>query len=94
LSFYKTNRKIYDEITDALENYDIALAHRLVHSLKGTAQQIGKSILRKAAFDMEQNLKDGKNFVTQLELATLKIELDAVMLQLQTELAMELDGQI
>jgi signal transduction histidine kinase/CheY-like chemotaxis protein len=93
LLFYNTNSKIYKEITDALENDDIVLAHRLVHSLKSDAEQIGKTILHKAAYDMEQNLKDGKNLVTQRQIDTLKTELGVVFMQLQTELAMEIDGQ-
>jgi signal transduction histidine kinase/CheY-like chemotaxis protein len=93
LLFYKTNSKIYEEITDALQNNDIGLAHRLAHSLKDNAQQIGKYILRKAAYDLEQNLKDGKNLVTQQQIKTFKTELNAVLLQLQTELAMALDEQ-
>jgi signal transduction histidine kinase/CheY-like chemotaxis protein len=93
LLFYKTNRKIKEEITDALNNNDITLAHRLVHSLKSNSEQIGKTILRKAAYDMEQNLKDGKNLVTPQQIDTLKMELDAVLLQLQTELALVLEGQ-
>jgi HPt (histidine-containing phosphotransfer) domain-containing protein len=91
LLFYQSNIKIYEEITDALDKEDIILAHRLVHSLKNNAEQIGKSFLRKAAYEMEQNLKEGKNFITPQQMDTLKIELNAVFLQLKIELAMTLD---
>jgi signal transduction histidine kinase/DNA-binding response OmpR family regulator/ABC-type amino acid transport substrate-binding protein len=93
LLFFKSNKRVYDEITDALESEDLILAHRLAHSLKSNAEQIGKPFLRKAAFDIELSLKDGKNLVTPQQLNTLKIELNAVFLQLQTELALLLDDQ-
>jgi HPt (histidine-containing phosphotransfer) domain-containing protein len=91
LLFYKSNIKIYEEIISALDKEDIILAHRLIHSLKNNAEQIGKSFLRKAAFEIEQNLIEGKNLVTPQQLETLKTELNAVFLQLKNELAIALD---
>jgi len=77
--FIKNNNNKYQEIIDALDSNDIVLAHRLVHSLKGDAGQIGKIILQKAALDVEQNLKDGKKLVTAEQLNILKMELDLVL---------------
>ena len=58
ISFIKNNLMIYTEITDALASGDIKLAHRLAHSLKGDAGQIGKTALRKAAAAVEGQLRD------------------------------------
>ncbi len=83
LSFLKNNKTIYEEITKALEEGDINLAHRLAHTLKSTAGHIGKTLLQKAAADVEQNLKEGKNLVTQQQMDVLKAELDAVFSELE-----------
>jgi CheY-like chemotaxis protein len=77
--FVKNNKEKYQELIDALDLGDIVLAHRLVHSLKSDAGQIGKIILQKAAADVEQNLKDGKKLVTAEQLNILKMELDLVI---------------
>ena len=57
ISFVKANRSKYEEIAGAIASGDIALAHRLVHTLKGNAGQIGKSGLQKAASEVEEFLK-------------------------------------
>ena len=77
--FVKGNENKYQEIIDALEADDIVLAHRLAHSLKGDAGNVGKIILQKAATDVEQNLKNGKKLVTAEQLNILKMELDIVL---------------
>jgi len=77
--FVKGNLNKYQEIVDALEADDIVLAHRLAHSLKGDAGNVGKIILQKAATDVEQNLKNGKKLVSAEQLSILKMELDIVL---------------
>ena len=77
--FVKNNRTKYEEIASALELNDIQLAHRLVHSLKGNAGQVGKTILQRAAANVESMLKDGKNRVTHEHLQILKTELNMVI---------------
>jgi signal transduction histidine kinase/response regulator of citrate/malate metabolism len=77
--FVKNNMNKYQEIIDALDSGDIVLAHRIAHSLKGDAGQVGKIILQKASFDVEQNLKEGKKLVTAEQLNILKMELDLVI---------------
>ena len=72
--FYKNNRNKYDEIIKALKVGDIALAHRLAHTLKSNAGQIGKTNLQYAAADIEESLKHGKNHVTEKHLKTLEKE--------------------
>jgi len=77
--FVKGNENKYQEIVDALDAGDIVLAHRLAHSLKGDAGNVGKTILKTAATDVEQNLKNGKKLVTAEQLNILKMELDIVL---------------
>jgi HPt (histidine-containing phosphotransfer) domain-containing protein len=84
--FSKNNAKKFDEIINALEANDIKLAHRLVHGLKSNAGQIGKKHLQQAAADVERHLKDGKNFVTPAQMATLEKEINLVLSQISDEL--------
>ena len=80
--FVKCNKQKFDEITKALEDNDIKLAHRLVHTLKGNSGQIGKNGLQSAALIVEHQLKDGVNNVTRDQMIELKEELDAVLTEL------------
>jgi signal transduction histidine kinase/CheY-like chemotaxis protein len=89
LYFVKGNQNKFNEITDALNTGDIILAHRLVHTLKGNAGQIGKIVLQKAAADVEYYLKDGKNLVSDDQLKTLETELDVVLSEFAPILAEE-----
>jgi len=77
--FVEGNRNKYVEIVNALKEDDIKLAHRLAHSLKGNAGQLGKTLLQKAAADIEKKLKDGKNNVTKEHLRILETELIKVL---------------
>jgi len=80
--FVRNNQKKFDEIAGALTTGDITLAHRLAHGLKSNAAQIGMTSLRQAAADVEANLKEGKNLVTEEQLSVLKSEMDAVLTEL------------
>jgi len=77
--FIRTNQNKYEEITEAMEKGDMMSAQRYAHSLKSNAAQLGKSILQKAAYDVEHQLKDGKNNVTGEQLKILKSELEMVI---------------
>jgi CheY-like chemotaxis protein len=85
-SFLKNNQDRFKEIMTALDSGDIKLAHRMVHTIKGNAGQIGKTALQKAAAAVELNLKDEKNLVTGEQLALLKKELDAALAELAIEI--------
>jgi diguanylate cyclase (GGDEF)-like protein len=85
--FAKSNQKKFSEITGALEAGDIKLAHRLAHTLKGNAGQIGKQRLRTAATDVEQALKEGQNLVTGEQLRVLDTELNAALAELSPQSA-------
>ena len=80
--FVRNNGDKFREINEALEAGDVKLAHRLVHSLKSNAAQIGRSSLQKAAADIEARLKDGENLADPQQMALLKTELDAALEEL------------
>jgi HPt (histidine-containing phosphotransfer) domain-containing protein len=82
LLFVKNNQGKYHEIIKALEEDDIKLAHRLVHTLKSNAGQINKTILQQAAANVEHQLKEGKNLVTEEQLKILETELTMVLNEL------------
>jgi PAS domain S-box-containing protein len=77
--FVSNNQKKYEEIAGALEAGDIKLAHRLAHTLKSNAGQLGKTTLQQIAADMEGRLKGGKNTVTPQQMAALEKELSAAL---------------
>jgi signal transduction histidine kinase/DNA-binding response OmpR family regulator len=77
--FVKYNQNRFAEITAALEAGDIKLAHRLAHTLKGNAGQIGKPELQAAAADVEKMLKEGENKVSKEQLNSLRVELTKVL---------------
>jgi HPt (histidine-containing phosphotransfer) domain-containing protein len=89
--FLKNNTKKFREITKALNEGDIKLAHRLVHTLKGNSGQLGKIPLQQAAQTVERQLKDEENLVTEEQLRTLEIELNAVLSHMATEFPEQLD---
>jgi len=81
-SFVKNNRNKYTEITEAIEDGDIKLAHRLAHTLKSNAGQLDNAGLQKAASDVERSLEDGVNSVGPTQMTVLKSELDAMLAEL------------
>ena len=86
-TFFKNNQKKIEEITKALEDGDIKLAHRLTHTLKSNAGQIGKTALQQAAADVEYQLKDGKNLVTGKQMALFEKELSTALSELAADFA-------
>jgi len=92
IMFLKNNQNLVEEITKALKEDDIKLAHRLVHTLKGNAGQLGKNILQQTAANIEHLLKEGKNLVTEEQLKVLETELKAVLSDIATEFAELLEG--
>ena len=85
-NFVKDNQTKFTEITDALNNDDIKLAHRLAHTLKSNAAHLGSTRLKLAAADIENNLSNGKNLVTQEQMLLFETELNAALSQFTAEL--------
>ena len=57
LNFAKDNQNTYDNMLAAIKNQDIKTAHRMAHTLKSTAKQIGEEALGEAAKTLETSLK-------------------------------------
>jgi CheY-like chemotaxis protein len=79
LNFYKNNQTVHDEIAAAVAADDTKLAHRLAHTLKGSAGLIGKAELRNAASDIEALLRDGSASIWENKMNILKTELMLVL---------------
>jgi signal transduction histidine kinase/CheY-like chemotaxis protein len=82
VSFVKDNKTRYSEIANALNSGDIKLAHRIVHTLKSNAAQLGKTKLQKASEDAESLLENGINQLAPEHLTVLETELNAVLNEL------------
>ena len=79
VNFVKSNQDKFAEIKKALDDGDVTLAHRLVHTLKSNAGQIGENMLQKVAANAEDMLVDGKNFLSERQLKLLDAELNQVL---------------
>jgi len=84
-TFVTNNIEKYAEIKRSLELNEIKLAHRLAHTLKGNAAQLGKTHLKKAAEDVENSLTGGKDNTTPSLMKTLETELSAVLAELSLQ---------
>ena len=77
--FVKDNQATFAKITQAIKDDDIKLAHRLAHTLKGNAGQIGEKQLQKAAATTENMLGDRSNAITEAQMELLDVELKKVL---------------
>ena len=82
MDFITGNQNIYSEITGSINTGNIALAHRLAHTLKSNAGLLGKTVLQNAASDVEASLKDGINKTTAAQMDLLNTELAEVLNEL------------
>jgi CheY-like chemotaxis protein len=79
--FVKDNQDKYAEITGAIASDELTLAHRLAHTLKSNAGQIGKFELQNTAAEIEDCLQN--QIVPSEELVrSLGIKLSAVLEEL------------
>ena len=85
-SFLKGSRNAFSEITQALNRGDIKLAHRMAHTLKSSAGHLGKTTLQQAAANIEQQLKDNQNLVTEQQMNALETELNAAFVEFEKAL--------
>jgi len=82
INFIERNKNKTAEITEAISIGDLVLAHRLAHTLKSNAGQLGKTLLQQASEAIEDALADGGNRVTPQQLAAFETELNAVLAEL------------
>jgi CheY-like chemotaxis protein len=93
INFVRNYQSTYDDITKALADNDITLAHRLAHTLKGNAGQIGERELQEAAMKVEVELKGMRNSecgmrnISESLMECLKTEFASVIQKLQPLLA-------
>jgi signal transduction histidine kinase/HPt (histidine-containing phosphotransfer) domain-containing protein len=87
LNFAQDNQTVYDDIMQAVGNGDLRTAHRLAHTLKSCAGNIGEAKLQSAALTIESSLKDGQYRLDEDQLAVFESELKAVLDRLAPLLA-------
>ena len=93
-NFIKSNSDMFDKFQVALDEGDIVLAHRLMHTLKSNAAQLDKTMLLQLAEDIEEYLKDGMNLVTLDQVTKLQDELDKVLTELKTAVTEQIEPEI
>ncbi|MDR0248270.1 MAG: response regulator [Oscillospiraceae bacterium] len=76
--FLEENRDKAGAVTRALAEGDTRLAFRIVHTLKGTAGQIGRHMLRAAAAAAEKMIREGEEIDPAI-IETVEEELQAVL---------------
>jgi CheY-like chemotaxis protein len=79
LNFVKSNQNTFAVIQKAIGKGDVKLAHRLAHTLKGNAGQIGEKALQEAAAIAEKMLSGGENLLSQEHADILEAELKSVL---------------
>jgi len=84
--FVDRNSVTMRKIHNAINSNDITLAHRLVHTLKSNAGQIGENALQHAAAETEMMLIDGENRLIRGQLSILEKELNHTLMNLQSHL--------
>ncbi|MCL2054205.1 MAG: PAS domain-containing protein [Oscillospiraceae bacterium] len=99
INFVKNNQTVHTEITEAIAAGDIKRAHRLAHTLKGSAGMIGKTELKNAAEEVEILLRNEKDSVLKDKLNQLEAELNTAIEELKplleesAEQVLTLDGE-
>jgi len=85
--FVKSHQETYENIVNAVENNDLKLVHRLVHTLKGNAGQVDEAKLALISKEIEENINNGETNINTKLLDVLKNELDTVLKKLAPMLA-------
>jgi len=81
--FAKNNKTTFTKIMQALDDGNIKLAHRLSHTLKSNAGQIGEKRLQEVAAEVEAILSDGENRLNEEQTNVLGTELKSVLERLE-----------
>jgi len=71
INFARNNQTTYEQLYNAAKEVDLKLAHRIAHTLKSNAGQIGEKRLQGAAAAIESILADGKNPINREEFIIL-----------------------
>jgi signal transduction histidine kinase/CheY-like chemotaxis protein len=81
--FVKSHRNTFNDIREALDAGDVKLAHRLAHTLRGTAGIIGRTELREIAGNMEQALANGEIGSAERYMSALERALGETLAELE-----------
>jgi len=92
-TFIKSNQDTYRKISDALENGDLILSHRLAHTLKSVAALIGMNKLSEAAKNLEQSINLGKTDQLHEQMKELENELNTALSDLSSMLETYLNNE-
>ena len=87
INFAKHNKTIFIQLEKAVTDNNFKLAHRIAHTIKSNAGQIGEIKLRTAAAAVEAMLEEGRNPQQKEEMNILEAELKSVMEKLSVLLA-------
>jgi len=81
-NFVRNNQTTFKEFAESLERSDIKTAHRLVHTAKSNAAQIGEKRLQSAAAVAEAMLADGTNQLSEEHIKNFESEMILVLNEL------------
>ncbi len=83
VNFYQDNQGFSQEINQAFAQNDMALVHRLVHTIKGVSGNIGAQDLQAAAIKLEFVLRKNNLDEIQVELESFNSELKVTISRLK-----------
>jgi len=89
IHFARSNQDVLDRVDKAINDNDIKLAHRLIHTLKSNAGQIGEKKLQSTSKAVEESLAENNIPLAKSQLGILKIELIEVLNNLAPHLIEE-----
>jgi len=78
-NFVNNNQNTLSDFITSINNGDIKKAHRIAHTIKGSASQIGEKRLQTAAAVAESMLVDGKNQLSEEHVKNFETELLLVL---------------
>jgi len=81
-NFVRNNQTTFKEFIDCVENGDIKTAHRIAHTVKSNAAQIGEKRLQSAAAVAESMLTDGKSQLNKEHIQNFESEIILVLNEL------------
>jgi len=93
LHFFRHNQDTIENIKKAVADGDIVLAHRLTHTVKSNAGQIGEKQLQKLAAETDSMLINGVNRLKKNQLSLLEAEMRLVLNRL-APLAEQMKGVV
>ncbi|MCL2636801.1 MAG: ATP-binding protein [Oscillospiraceae bacterium] len=89
INFVKNNQNTFNQFAEKLDSGDLKSAHRIAHTLRGNAGQIGSEALQNIAIEIENALspskiarKNKEDLISKDLLNTLETELKSILTEL------------